>query len=393
MIQTTTELFTFQLATRFRYGEGAAGFAGEELSGLGVRRVLVVTDPGVLAADVCASALGSLRDAGIDYELFSELVTNPSDVQVDAAREAFTAGGADGILGVGGGSALDVAKSAALVTSNGGDIREYEDGARPVVRPHPPLVLVPTTSGTGSEAVGGAIITDSNRQFKMHIVAVPAHVALCDPLLTLSLPPAVTAATGLDALSHAVGAYASVERQPLADAMALFAIGEIDEWLLQAVANGDDRTARARMMVASTAAGISTKGGGTADHAFSHALNAMFNVHHGVGCAIFLADVMEHNLAQCGDRYARVATTMGIRASPENGSYDGAHAAIHKVRELVNAAGIPSLADLGVTPDDVPALADKVMEDEFHLGLNPVPVTVSDARSILVRAVERAEAA
>jgi alcohol dehydrogenase class IV len=375
-------MFTFQLYPRVHYGEGAATMAGTELARLGVKKALVVTDPGVLAAGVCAPVLATLDTAGVAYETFSGVETNPADHHVMAAVGAYGQAGADGLVGLGGGSAMDVAKSAAAVVSNGGHIRDYEDGKRPIIHPHPPLMFIPTTAGTGSEAVGGTIIIDTSRQFKMHIVAVPGHVALCDPLLTLSLPPAVTAATGLDALSHAIGAYVSVERQPLADAYALYAIETISKWLMRAVRNGSDREARGWMMVSSLTAGISMKGGGSGEHAFAHGINVQHRVHHGVGCAVFLADVMDYNLDQVADRYARIAQAMGV----ERGSMserEHAKAGIAAVRALVQEAGMPTLRELGVREASVPPLVDYVMQDAFHLGLNPVPITSGDAERIV----------
>ena len=375
-------MFTFQLYPRIHYGEGAAARAGEELARLGVKKALVVTDPGVLAAGVCAPVLESLAAAGVAWEVFSGVETNPADVHVMAAVEAYGAAGADGLVGLGGGSAMDVAKSAAAVVSSGGHIHDYEDGARPVTAAHPPLVFIPTTAGTGSEAVGGTIIVDTKRQFKMHVVAVPGDVALCDPLLTLSLPPAVTAATGLDALSHAIGAYVSVERQPLADAYALYAIELIRVWLMRAVRNGADREARAWMMVASLTAGISMKGGGSGEHAFAHGINVQHRVHHGLGCAVFLADVMDYNLPHAAGRYARIAQAMGVERGAMS-EEEQAKAGVAAVRALVKEAGTPSLRELGVGETSVPPLVDYVMQDAFHLGLNPVPITAGDAERIL----------
>lgn len=376
------QMFTFQLFPKIYYGEGAAAKAGEELARLGAARALVVTDPGVLAAGVCEPVLASLAAAGVGWEIFSGVETNPTDNHVMAAVEAYARAGADSLVGLGGGSAMDVAKSAAAVASGGGHVRDYEDGRRAAGARHPPLLFVPTTAGTGSEAVGGTIIVDTSRPFKMHVVAVPGDVALCDPLLTLSLPPPVTAATGLDALSHAIGAYVSVERQPLADAYALYAIELIRRWLLRAVENGQDREARAWMMVASLTAGISMKGGGSGEHAFAHAINVHHRVHHGLGCAVFLADVMDYNLPHLADRYARIAEAMGIERRamtiPEQ-----ARAGVRAVRELVRAAGTPALAELGVGRGHVPSLVDYVMQDAFHLGLNPVPITPGDAERIL----------
>jgi alcohol dehydrogenase class IV len=375
-------MFTFQLYPRVHSGEGAADKAGAEIARLGGKKALVVTDPGVLAAGVAQPVLSSLDAAGIQYEIFSGVETNPADVHVMAAVDAYHAAGTDCIIGLGGGSAMDVAKSAAAVVSNGGHIRDYEEGVRPCVNPHPPLMFVPTTSGTGSEAVGGTIIIDTSRQFKMHIVAVPGHVALCDPLLTLSLPPAVTAATGLDALSHAIGAYVSVERQPLADAYALYAIELIRKWLPRAIADGQDREARGWMMVASLTAGISMKGGGSGEHAFAHGVNVQHKCHHGVGCAVFLADVMEYNLQTVPDRYARIAQALGVERGTMNDVELG-RAGIAVVREMVRDCGIPTLSGLGVGEDHVAPLVGYVMQDAFHLGLNPVPITPPDAERIL----------
>jgi alcohol dehydrogenase class IV len=376
------QIFTFQLYPRIHYGEGAAAKAGAELARLGGTKALVVTDPGVLAAGVARPVLDSLAAAGIASEVFSGVETNPADVHVMAAVAAYQAADADCLVGLGGGSAMDVAKSAAVVVSNGGHIRDYEDGKRPVELPHPPLLFVPTTSGTGSEAVGGTIIIDTSRQFKMHIVAVPGHVALCDPLLTHSLPPAVTAATGLDALSHAIGAYVSVEHQPLADAYALYAIELIRRWLPRAIADGRDREARAWMMVASLAAGISMKGGGSGEHAFAHGVNVQHRVHHGVGCAVFLADVMDYNLPDVADRYARIAEALGVERGAMNDLALG-KAGIAAVRRLIRECGIPELSDLGVRETHVAPLVDYVMQDTFHLGLNPVPIGAADAERIL----------
>jgi alcohol dehydrogenase class IV len=312
----------------------------------------------------------------VAFEVFDAVRTNPDERQVDAAAQRYRDAGCDGVVGVGGGSAMDVAKCAATLVSNGacrdvGGIVEYEDGRRPVTEPPPPLVLVPTTAGTGSEVVSGAIITDSGRAFKMHVVAVPADAALCDASLTLTLPPEPTAAAGIDALAHAIGAYTSVERQPLADAYAVYAIRTIARWLPRAVADGSDLAARDEMMLGSLTSGISMKGGGAVDHAFAHAVNALFDVHHGVGVAMFLPAAMKFNRPHMPERFADIAAALG---APD---------AVTAVRELIAACPIPGPAALGITPADIPALTAKVLDDKFHLGLNPVPVTEADARNVL----------
>lgn len=377
----------FHLVPQIHYGPGAAGAAGEALRDLGVSHVLVVTDQGVLDAGVIDPVLKSVKDAGVSYTVFSDLRTNPTEHHVAGAAYMYKTLGCDGILGVGGGSSLDVAKSAAVIIADGGCITAYEDGAREVTGTPPPLVQVPTTAGTGSEVVAGAIITDSSRAFKMHVVATPAQVALCDPRLTLTLPAGPTAASGVDALAHAIGAYTSVESQPLADAMALQAITTISRWLPDAVERGDDLRARDQMMTGALTAGISMKGGGAADHAFAHAVNALFDVHHGVGVALFLADAMEHNLPHMPDRFADIARALGVRSTGDSAALG--RAGIEVVRSLVASLPIPTLAGIGVSEEDLPALVDKVQADGFHLGLNPVPVTVDDTRRILSAALAR----
>lgn len=384
--------FTFGLGPTIHYGDGASALAGPEMKALGARRALIVTDPGVMAAGVVGPVLRSLDETGLDHEVFSELATNPTDVQVMAAVDAYRAAGADSIIGLGGGSSLDVAKSAAAVIANGGHIRDYEDGRHPTPEPPPPLAFVPTTAGTGAEVVGGTIITDSERRFKMHVVALPGHLALCDPMLTLSLPASLTAATGVDALSHAVGAYVSTERQPLADAYALYAIERVGLFLRRAVEDGSDREARRAMMIASLTAGLSMKGGGSGEHAFAHGVNALHSVHHGVACAIFLAPVMEHNLEgddgswQMAERYARIALALG--EEPRSSAQETARAGIDAVRRLVADVGIPTLRDVGVTEDHVDELVEYVAKDEFHLSLNPIPIGDGDAVKILKRTLE-----
>lgn len=375
----------FSLGPRIHYGPGAARLAGEVVGELGARRVLVVTDPGVLAAGVCDPVLTALGEADIGCALFSELGTNPSEQHVHAAADFYREAGCDGVVGVGGGSALDVAKCAAAVLSNGGRITEYENGARPATAPPPPLVLAPTTAGTGSEAVNGAIITDSARVFKMHIDAVPAHAALCDPELTRSLPPMPTAASGIDALAHAIGAYVSCERQPLADAMALHAISLIHRWLPVAVDDGDDLAARDAMMIGSLSAGISMKGGGAVDHAFAHAVNALYELHHGVGVAMFLAEGMRFNLPHLPERFADIARALGVAGAYPDPAEHG-EVGIAAVRRLV-ARFTPSFPRVDVAAEDLPALVDKTMADGFHLGLNPVALTRADAERVLRRVV------
>jgi alcohol dehydrogenase class IV len=378
--------YTFELAPRIHYGPGAARLAGDALRDLCVHRVLLVSDPGVVLAGATESVTESLRAAWLSHVVFSDVRTNPDDRSVEQGVGLYRSSGCDGVIGVGGGSALDVAKAITTVVGGGGSIIDYEQGARPVPRVRPPLVLAPSTSGTGSEAVSGAIITDTRRMLKVLVVCAPADIALCDPLLAATLPAEPTAACGIDALAHAIGAYVSSERQPLADAMALYAISTIHRSLPRAVDNGADLRAREAMMVGSLTAGISMKGGGAVDHAFAHAVNVLFGVHHGVGVAQFLAAGMELNLTCLPERFADIAHALGVSdvdADPLTAGSRG----IEEIRRFIAALPLPSLADLGIGEAQVEPIVEKVMVDDFHLGLNPVPLSVDDAIRVTTGAV------
>ena len=377
---------TFHLAPRIHYGRGAAALAGEAMRDLGATRVLLVSDPGVVEAGGTDVIAASLAAAHLTTVVFTDVRSNPDNRSVEQGTTLYHATQCDGVIGVGGGSALDVAKAITTVVAGGGSILDYERGAVPVPTLRPPLALSPTTSGTGSEAVSGAIITDSRRKLKVLVVCAPADVALCDPELALTLPPAPTAACGVDALAHAIGAYVSSERQPLADAMALHAVSTIHRNLPKVVEDGRDLDAREAMTVGSLTAGISMKGGGAVDHAFAHATNVLFDVHHGVGVAHFLADAMEFNLHAAPDRFADLALALGIRDTEPDPLTLGARG-IAEVRRLVASLPLATLADLGIGPQHVGAIVDKVMVDDFHLGLNPIPLSEADAIRITSKAL------
>ena len=377
---------TFQLAPKIHYGPGAARLAGDALGALGARRVLLVSDPGVVAAGGAEPVVESLTAAGLAVVLFTDVKSNPDDRSVEAGTALYRAAECDAVIGVGGGSALDVAKSIVTVVAGGGSILDYEQGARPVPAARPPLVLAPSTSGTGSEAVSGAIITDSARMLKVLVVCAPADVSLCDPCLAATLPPTPTAACGIDALAHAIGAYVSSERQPIADAMALYAISTIHRNLPRAVADGSDLEARQAMMVGSLTAGISMKGGGAVDHAFAHAVNVLFGVHHGVGVAHFLADGMAFNLTCLPERFADIARALDV-AGIDGDPYVAGALGIDEIRRFVASMPLPSLADLGIGHEHVDEIVAKVMVDDFHLGLNPVPLSEDDAFRITAGAL------
>ena len=226
-----------EVPTRLVHGAGAIAHLGETLHGLGVAHPMLVTDPGVAAAGLADRALEHLADAVV----FDHVRPNPDIALVDEGARLYAESGCDGLVAVGGGSSMDTAKSIGVVARHGGSIADYEWGHEPIVHRIPPLVAIPTTAGTGSEVTLWAVITDHERKIKFNVGGTPLigpHVALIDPELMLGLPPAVTAATGMDALSHAIECYTCDYHQPFNDAVALHAIELVGRWLRRAVEDG-----------------------------------------------------------------------------------------------------------------------------------------------------------
>ena len=343
----------FQLPTKVRFGFGVSAALGEEAAALG-RRALVVTDPGVLRAGIADGPLAALRDAGLTVALFHGVSGNPRDHECLAAAEAGRALGADMVVAVGGGSPMDTAKTAAALLANGGTPQDWEAPAR-LDRPPLPVVAVPTTSGTGSEVTFYAVVTDTARHYKMSLFdprLAPA-VALVDPGLTMTLPAAVTASTGMDALTHAVEAATCRLANPVSDALAKEAIGLVARHLPTAVRDGANREARAGTMMGSLLAGMAF---GNTDvgsvHCLAEAIGGRYDTPHGVANAVFLPLVLAHNAAAFPERHAAVAVALGLGG-------ESAADAVAAVAALAREVGIPRLRDLpGIDPADFPALAE-----------------------------------
>ena len=346
-------LFQFQLPTKVRFGFGVSAALGEEAAALG-RRALVVTDPGVRRAGIADGPLAALRDAGLTVALFHGVSGNPRDHECLAAAEAGRALGADMVVAVGGGSPMDTAKTAAALLANGGTPQDWEAPAR-LDRPPLPVVAVPTTSGTGSEVTFYAVVTDTARHVKMSLFdprLAPA-VALVDPGLTMTLPAAVTASTGMDALTHAVEAATCRLANPVSDALAKEAIGLVARHLPTAVRDGANREARAGTMMGSLLAGMAF---GNTDvgsvHCLAEAIGGRYDTPHGVANAVFLPLVFAHNAAAFPERHAAVAVALGLGG-------ESAADAVAAVAALAREVGIPRLRDLpGIDPADFPALAE-----------------------------------
>ena len=364
--------------TRLVHGPGAVASLGDELRALRLSRPMLVTDPGVAAAGLVDRVLPFLDGAVV----FDEVRPNPDVELVDRAAEAYRAGGCDGLVALGGGSSIDTAKSIGVVAAHGGSIARYEWGRDPIERRIPPLVAIPTTAGTGSEVTLWAVITDHDRKVKFNVGGTPligAHVALIDPELMLGLPPAVTAATGLDALSHAVECFTCDYHQPFNDAVALHAMELVGRWLRVAVEDGGNLEARTQMAHAALLGGMAygTESAGAA-HAMSQSAGGVHDCPHGALTARVLGPVCEYNVPAVPERYARIAQALGV----ETGGMDvleAARAGVDEISRLTEDVGIPSMEELGFSVDEIPLLARIAFED---------PQTHGNAREVDTAAYE-----
>jgi alcohol dehydrogenase len=374
--------FVFSTPTRVVFGEGAAAEAGLEMSALGGRRPLLVTDAGVRAAGLAEGVLKALGKscAGV----FDQVPQDTGVHVVEAAAEAARAAGADGVISLGGGSVLDTGKGLALLLTEGGCLADYQ-GFQMLTRRQAFHVAIPTTAGTGSEATFVAVIKD--HQARAKILLFDTHlapdVAILDPRLLASLPPRLTAFTGMDALTHAVESVHSLQAGPLSDALALHAVRLIAGSLPACVERGGDLEARGRMLAAATLAGQAfTNAMVCVVHALAHTLGARLGVPHGLANAILLPFGMEYNLESCPGRYALVAEALGARPAGA-GEEQAARAAVQAVRGLSARIGLPGrLREAGVPREALPEIAEASLSDG-SIVYNPRPADAASLTELL----------
>ena len=376
-----------EVPTRLVHGPGALAQLGEVVSALGITRPLLVSDPGVAAAGLVDRAVDALDNPIV----FAEVRPNPDVALVDHGAEIYAAEGCDGLVGLGGGSSLDTAKSIGVVARHGGSILRYEWGHDPIEHRIPPMVAIPTTAGTGSEVTLWAVITDHDRQIKFNVGGTPLigpHVALIDPELMLGLPPAVTAATGMDALSHAIECYTCDYHQPFNDAVALQAMELVAKWLRLAVRDGSNLDARTHMAHAATLGGMAygTESAGAA-HAMSQSAGGVHDCPHGALTARVLGPVCEYNVPADPERYARIAQALGVDVSGRSPA-DAALAGVEELYRLTDDVGIPTMAALGFSEDEIPMLAQIAFDDPQTIG-NPREVDVAGYEEIYRNAFSR----
>ena len=350
-------------------GIGATEQAGEQAIRLGARTALVVTDSGIVKLGYADELVNLLRRVGIGASLFSDVTPDPTLQNVNDGLEQYREESCNLIISIGGGSAIDCGKGIAIGLTNDGELAEFM-GVNKIPNPGAPLIAIPTTGGTGSECTKATVITDTEHNVKMMLsspCAVP-QVAIVDPLLSLSTPPHLTSAVGVDALTHAIEAYISKRAQPITDALALEAIRMISGSLRQAWADGENIEARTEMMVAASIAGMAFSNSSVAlVHGMSRPIGAYFHVHHGLSNAVLLLDVMEYSVVGAPDRFADIARAMG---EPIDGLSPMCQAdvAIKSVERLVNDLHMPRLGQIGIDKTKFEAVVDQMALDALASG-------------------------
>ena len=383
----TDRILYFRQPSFVTYGFGVAQQAGEEAQALGMTRVLLVTDQGVQGAGLLDDVLQSLDEAAMAVEIYNEIGSNPETTMIEGALAALQAFDADGVVAVGGGSPMDAAKGIAFLATNGGRLQDYI--GQPIPIAPLPSICIPTTAGTSSEVTNNIVFTDSESRYKFGLSSpnCAATRALIDPGMTMTLPASLTAATGLDALTHAVESVTSQGAYDLTKAMALDAIRLIGEWLPVAVEQGDNREARERMMMACLEAGIAfNQSRLTIVHAMSHPVSGWCGTPHGVANAVLLPHVMAFNVPYAEQDFGDIARALGVDTSGML-PLQAAEQAVGRVREMNEELGIPEgLAECGVTEDVIENMTEDAMKSG-NVRINPRPVTREDIVTIYRQAM------
>ncbi len=373
-------------------GIGATEQAGEQAKRLDARTALVVTDGGIVKLGYADELVNQLRRVGIGASIFSDVTPDPTLQNVNDGLEQYREESCNIIISIGGGSAIDCGKGIAIRLTNDGELAEFM-GVNKIPNPCAPLIAIPTTAGTGSECTKATVITDTERNVKMMLSSpcIVPQVAIVDPLLSLSTPPHLTSAVGVDALTHAIEAYISKRAQPITDALALEAIRMISGSLRLAWADGGHIEARTEMMLAASIAGMAFINSSVAlVHGMSRPIGAYFHVHHGLSNAVLLLDVMEYSVVGAPERFADIARAMG---EPIDGlsPMRQADAAIVGVERLINDLQMPRLGEIGIDREEFETVADQMALDALASGSpanNPRQPTKEDIVALYSKCFE-----
>ena len=377
------QTFGFFTPTVALMGVGCAKEIGPQAKSLGARHAFLCTDTGMVKLGLAAKVTQMLEASGIQVTVFDGSEPNPTDHNVHDGVALYQAKGCDSIVTLGGGSSHDCGKGIGMVIGNGGHIRDYE-GVDKTTKPMPPFLAVNTTAGTAAEMTRFCIITNTDTHVKMALVdwRCTPNIAINDPLLMVDMPPSLTAATGMDALTHAIEAYVSNIATPITDACALQAIRLISQWLRPAVACGTNVQARDKMAYAEYLAGMAFNSASLGYvHAMAHQLGGFYNLPHGVCNAVLLPEVCAFNLIACPQRYADIAQALGENTRGLS-TIDAAEKAISAIRRLARDVGIPkNLTALGVKEKDLETMAVNAKKDACQL-TNPRTATLEQVVGI-----------
>ena len=366
--------------TAIRFGAGRIAEIADACKSAGMSRPLLVTDRGLAGLPITTSTIALLEQAGLGNALFAEVDPNPNEHNLAAGVEAYNSGGHDGVIAFGGGSGLDLGKLVAFMCAQTRPVWDFEDigdwWTRADADAIAPIIAVPTTAGTGSEVGRAGVISNSESHEKkiiFHPKILPTTV-ICDPELTVGMPPAITAGTGMDAFAHCLEAYCSPHYHPMSQGIAVEGMRLVKDNLPRAFADGGDLEARAHMMSAAAMGATAFMKGLGAIHALSHPIGAFYNSHHGTTNAVVMAPVLDFNRAAIEDRIERLAAYLGI-----DGGFDGFRA---YVVDLNASLGIPAnLTELGVSDPDMDWLVDSALKDP-SVGGNPVEMNADNTRTL-----------
>lgn len=367
--------------TAIRFGAGRIAELPDACKAAGIEKPLLVTDKALASLPITTEALAILDAAELGRGVFSEVDPNPNERNLAAGIEAYRAGGHDGVIAFGGGSALDLGKLVAFMAGQTRPVWDFEDigdwWTRADAAAIAPIIAVPTTAGTGSEVGRAGVLTNSQTHVKkiiFHPKVLPA-IVICDPALTIGMPKAITAGTGMDAFAHCLEAFSSPHFHPMSQGIALEGLRLVNQYLPRAYADGTDIEARGQMMAAAAMGAVAFQKGLGAIHSLSHPIGAHYGKHHGTTNAVVMPMVLAFNRPAIKDRIVMAAAYLGIE-----GGFDGF---CQRVLDLRAELGIPAtLTALGVPKENLDALAQEALDDP-STGGNPVPLTLENTRALL----------